>query len=180
MWNQGLFALKPLERSHDRKTLTVQFFWQVPGNYSLSSKVNLLTETPSSKGLSFVTKKSKPYFLSRIENDGTTSAIHSGETFTFTTEDPENLPLPSLELLEMQWVLQRLVGMCGAAEWPSLDEIDDETVDDDDGCLVPDDPDYDMDDTLNRVREWASAEETAGMTPETSMSTRDPSVIECY
>ena len=42
----------------------------------------------------------------------------------------------------MRWVLKRLVGMCGAAEWPSLDEFDDDTVDDDDGCLVPDYTDY--------------------------------------
>ena len=34
--------------------------------------------------------------------------------------------LPSLELLDMQWVLQRLVGMSGAAGWPTF------TVDDDD------------------------------------------------
>src|SRR5947209_14710087 len=27
-WNNGLFALKPLEISDDKKKLTVQFFWQ--------------------------------------------------------------------------------------------------------------------------------------------------------
>src|SRR3954451_7922411 len=86
---------------------------------------------------------------------------------------PKNLPLPGLELLEMQWVLQRLVGMCGAAEWPSLDEIDDDTVDDDDGCLVPD---Y----SLWRVREWVSAEKAAGMTPEISTATPDLPMIECH
>jgi hypothetical protein len=69
------------------------------------------------------------YFLARPENDRSISRIRSGETFTFTTKDPKNLPLPSLELLEMQWVLQRLVGMSGAAGWPSLDEIDDDSVD---------------------------------------------------
>src|SRR3954462_6046961 len=90
---------------------------------------------------------------------------------------PKNLPLPSLELLEMQWVLQRLVGMCGAAEWPSLDEIDDDTVDDDDGCLVPDHIDYGVHNSLGRVREWVGAEEAAGMTPEISTATSDLPVI---
>jgi len=59
--------------------------------------------------------------------------IRSGETFTFTTKDPEKLPLPSLELLKMQWVLQRLVGMSGAAGWPNLDSFDDDTIDSNDG-----------------------------------------------
>jgi hypothetical protein len=173
-WNKGLFALKPLKLSDDQKTLTVQFFWQVPGNYEMDSKIDLLTETPSSKDLNTVSKESKRYWLTRDENDSA-PRIRSGDTFTFTTEDPENLPLPSPELLEMQWVLQRLVGMCGAAEWPSLDEIDDDTVDDDDGCPVPD---Y----SLWRVREWVGAEKAAGMTPEISTSTATPDlpVIECY
>jgi hypothetical protein len=171
-WNKGLFALKPLELSDDQKTLTVQFFWQVPGNYEMDSKIDLLTETPSSKDLNTVSKESKRYSLIRDENDSI-SRIRSGDTFTFTTEDPESLPLPSLELLEMQWVLQRLVGMCDAAEWPSLDEIDDDTVDDDDDCLVPD---Y----SLWRVREWVSAEKAAGMTPEISTATPDLPMIECH
>jgi hypothetical protein len=174
-WNKGLFALKPLKLSRDQKTLTVQFFWQVPGDYKLGSEVDLLTETSSSKNLDLA----GGHFLNRLENDGTTSRIHSGETFTFTTKDPENLPLPSLELLEMQWVLQRLVGMCGAAEWPSLDEIDDDTVDDDDGCPVRDYTDYSMRDTLKRVREWVGTEEAAGMTPETPTATPGLSMIEC-
>ena len=179
MWNKGMFALKPLELSPDRKTLIVQFFWQVPGNYEYGSKVDLLTETPSSKGLDVVTKQSKRYFLARIENDDSISHIHSGETFTFTTEDPKNLPLPSWELLEMQWVLQRLVGMCGAAEWPSLDEIDDD-ADADDGCLVPDSTGYGVRDSLEGIRGWVGAGGPAGMTPGRSTATPDLSVIECY
>src|SRR3954462_12571647 len=91
---------------------------------------------------------------------------------------PKNLPLPSLEPLEMQWVLQRLVGMCGAAEWPSLDESDDDTVDDDDSCPVRDYTDCSMRDTLKRVREWVGTEEAASMTPETSTATPGLSMIE--
>src|SRR4051812_16425779 len=43
MWNKGLFALKPLKLSRNQKTLTVQFFWQIPANYKIDSKVDLLT-----------------------------------------------------------------------------------------------------------------------------------------
>jgi hypothetical protein len=150
MWTRGLFALKPLKRSRDRKKLTVQFFWQVPGNYDVDSRINLLTEPTSSEGLDII---ANGYWLTRLESDGSTPRIRSGETFTFTTEDPKNLPLPSLELLEMQWVLQRLVGMCGAAEWPSLDLDDDDIDDNDDSWLIPDYTDCNVHNSPERVRE---------------------------
>ena len=174
MWNDGLFALKPLNLSRDQKTLTVQFFWQVPGNYEIDSEVDLLTEPQSSEGLELV---GDGYHLTRVQNDGSTPRIRSGETFTFTTKDPKNLPLPSLELLEMQWVLQRLVGMCGAAEWPSLDDIDDDTVDDEDDRLLADYTDYGVHNSPKRVREWVGVEEAAGITPEISTATL--SMVEC-
>jgi hypothetical protein len=174
MWNRGLFALKPLKRSRNQKELTVQFFWQVPGNYDLGSQIDLLTEPTSSKGLEVV---GDGYFLHRLESDGSTPRIRSGQTFTFTTKDPKNLPLPSLELLEMQWNLQRLVGMCGAAGWPSLD-WDDDIFDNDDSWLIPDYTDRNVHNSLKRVREWVGAEEAAGITPETS--TAGPSVIQCH
>jgi hypothetical protein len=176
MWNRGLFALKPLELSRDRKKLTVQFFWQVPGNYEMGSRIDLLTEPTSSKGLDII---ANGHWLNRLENDGSTPRIRSGETFTFTTNDPQNLPLPSLELLEMQWFLQRLVGMCGAAGWPSLDDDDDDTVDDDDVWLDPDYNDCDVYNSSKRVREWVGTEEAADITPETSTATPDSSEIQC-
>jgi hypothetical protein len=152
MWNMGLFALKPLKLSRNRKELTVQFFWQVPGNHGVKSQIDLLAEPTSSEGLEIV---GDGYFLSRLKNDSSDPRIlpiRSGETFIFTTEDPEELPLPSLELLEMQWVLQRLVGMCGAAGWPSLDLDDDDIVDNDDSWLIPDYTDRNVHNSLKRVR----------------------------
>jgi len=177
MWNKGLFALKPLKLSRDRKTLTVQFFWQVPGGYKIDSKVDLLTETPSSKDLKFV---GDGYHLTRFQNDGSAPRICSGDTFTLTTKDPKNLPLPSMELLEMQWVLQRLVGMCGAAEWPSLDDIDDDSAESEDDWLTADYIDYSVHNSPKRVRKWVGAEEAAGITPDTSTATPGLSVIECH
>jgi hypothetical protein len=84
-----------------------------------------------------------------------------------------------MELLEMQWVLQRLVGMCGAAGWPSLDDDDDDddSVDNDDGR------DYtysNVYDSFKRVREWVGAEEAIGITPETSTATPGLPAIQCY
>src|SRR3954468_13431407 len=102
MWNRGVFALKPLKLSRDHKKLTVQFFWQVPGNYDIDSQVDLLTEPTSSKGLDFV---ADGYCLVYVDEEGPTPALRSffsGDFPTFPTKDPQTLPLPSVELLEMQ------------------------------------------------------------------------------
>jgi len=50
--------------------------------------------------------------------------IQSGTYFTLQTDDPETKPLPSFRLLELQWFLQRVMGMAGAADvyLPSLSE----------------------------------------------------------
>ena len=74
----------------------------------------------------------------------------------------------------MQWVLQRLVGMCGAAEWPSLDLDDNDIADNDDGGQIY----SNVLNSLKRVREWVG--EAAGVTPETSAATPGAAVTECY
>lgn len=52
----------------------------------------------------------------RLFDCGTKRCICSGDILTFTTEDPEKWPLPSVDLLYMQWVLNRLVALAGAAD----------------------------------------------------------------
>jgi hypothetical protein len=180
MWNRGLFALKPLKLSRDQKKLAIQFFWQVPGNYDIRSRIDLLTEPISSEGLDII---ANGHWLTRLEDNNSDPRRHPirfGETFTFTTKDPKNLPLPSLELLEMQWILQRLVGMCGAAGWPSLDWDDDDTDDNDDSWLIPDYTDCNVHSSLKRVRKRVGADEASGITPETSTAIPGASVIEYH
>jgi hypothetical protein len=126
MWNKGLFALKPLELSPDRKELKVQFFWQARYGHKLVDQIDLLTDTLSSEGLT----KVDGYFLSYIHDDGTLRLIASGEIFTLKTENPEEQPLPNWELLDMQWKLQRVINMAGAAGLSSLDFDDDDYNDD--------------------------------------------------
>ncbi|KAL4938133.1 hypothetical protein BDV06DRAFT_201579 [Aspergillus oleicola] len=52
----------------------------------------------------------------RLINCATKSYICSGDILTFTTEDPEKWLLPSVHLLHMQWVLNRLVALAGAVD----------------------------------------------------------------
>ncbi|OXV06203.1 hypothetical protein Egran_06028 [Elaphomyces granulatus] len=118
-WGLGLFALKPLELSSDRKRLQLQFFWQLGPQvkFKVDEVVNLLTEPSSSRGLNSVDGCGLSYDLNRPV------PIRSGDTFTLTTDDPESRPLPSIELLDMQWVLQRVAVMRG---WPGT-ELDDDS-----------------------------------------------------
>jgi hypothetical protein len=54
--------------------------------------------------------------------------IQSGDIFILTTDDPDNKPLPNWELLEMQWFLQRVTAMSGAARTPNIDLNDDDDM----------------------------------------------------
>jgi hypothetical protein len=62
-----------------------------------------------------------------------TSLCSSGHIVTFITDDPVSKPLPSLALLEMQWVLTRVVAMSAGAEYEPVTYHDDE----DEGHLPP-------------------------------------------
>ncbi|CAK7273589.1 hypothetical protein SEPCBS119000_005738 [Sporothrix epigloea] len=56
--------------------------------------------------------------------------LRTGQIFTIRAEDPEDLP--SFELLEMQWDLQRIAAMSGAAE-PEDNSFGEEEDEDEDG-----------------------------------------------
>ena len=131
-WNKGRFALKPLEISDDEKKLTVQFFWQPQYSHGSKDPVDILEEPLSSKDLRFATKEGIEYYLTcRKDSLRDIQIVQSGDTFTLTTDDPDIRPLPSWELLDMQWVLQRLTAMSGAAGTPDLDLYDDDDMNSD-------------------------------------------------
>jgi HNH endonuclease len=97
-WNRGLFALKPVDRSEDRTTLTCQFFWQPQYSHTRRSNVDLLMGPLLSRGLTRVNN----YQLVHSEycEDGLAqlTIIRSGDMFTLTTDDPDKKPLPSAQL----------------------------------------------------------------------------------
>jgi hypothetical protein len=119
-WTKAYFALKPIQLSDDKKTLDVEFHWLPQYNYS--SAVDLLQPPAPSEG-SVGQAKIKLYQFS------TDRKIYSGQKISLTTTDPEKWPLPHLALLEMQWILHRLVAMSGAAE--IYDNFDNDDDDDD-------------------------------------------------
>jgi hypothetical protein len=112
MWGRGLFALKPISESDDKKTLMVQFFWQTKQKDSLPT-IPLTTQPHSTKNLEqFTGAHGGSIWL----HDKNKKPIQSGDSFELNTDDPIKKPLPSFELLELQWFLQRVQGMAGAAD----------------------------------------------------------------
>lgn len=118
-----MFALRPISMSDDCKELAVQFYWQPRPSHGRFDSVSIVKSPRSSRDLVQVGGN----VLAIASNDTTVEIIKSGDTLIFRTTDPNTHPLPSFELLEMQWHLQRIVSMSGAAGI-----YDDEDDDDDD------------------------------------------------
>lgn len=106
-WANLRFALKPLKLSQDCRSLTVQIY-RLPGQ-TYSAKVPLVSrpdiDRASNNWLEFTGRWSK-------------TMIRSGDIVCLLTKDPKKLPLPSFQLLEMQWYLHRAAALSGLASPP--------------------------------------------------------------
>ena len=119
LWNEGAFALRPLDGSDDYR-LEVEFVWQTRYKHP-SNMVDLLMEPASSQGLYASSRHlesidTETLAWTEYSNPPQFKALFSGAKFTFTTTDPVKRPLPSKELLDMQWALQRLTAMAATDE----------------------------------------------------------------
>jgi HNH endonuclease len=112
-WNKGAFALKPIFLSDDKTTLTIQFFWQAK-HQEIQPTMSLLTTPLSTKDLD--SNNGARLTNYRVKYGDSFKLIKSGDIFELKTDDAEARPLPSFTLLEMQWFLQRVMGMAGAAD----------------------------------------------------------------
>ena len=102
-------------------TMKIQFFWQKKQDH-----------TQATISLSIL-----PYSTQDLDihqgDDGASQLpqaaggrIRSGHCFELQTDDPVRRPLPSFRLLQLQWFLQRIAGMAGAADidWPPYSDLD--------------------------------------------------------
>lgn len=128
MWGKGLFALRPLDYNADMTELEVEFYWQPHQDHKPADLVPLTKIPLSSRDLDFVVADGIRY--EHTPRDG--ASYKSGQKFVLRTEDPERLPLPSKELLDLQWNLNRIVAMAAAGEKDDEEEF---SEDDDDGDL---------------------------------------------
>jgi hypothetical protein len=121
-WQKALFALKPISLSADETRLELQLFWMP--KYKHSRLIDPCRVPDPMAGLS----SAGEWKLFDYKVEG---LIRSGHTIIMETDDPDNKPLPSIHLLDMQWTLQCLTNMSAAGEEedPSPFDDDDEDVD---------------------------------------------------
>ncbi|EZF68489.1 hypothetical protein H105_09006 [Trichophyton soudanense CBS 452.61] len=117
----SLFALKPIHISDDKKRLLAKFYWLTSHQKSDSVDISTVPTLPSN-----LTGRGD---MHKAWNIVTEKKIISGDEIVFETSDPENLPLPDWNLLDMQWTLQRVAALTGAADM-LLDDSEDDDSDD--------------------------------------------------
>lgn len=76
----------------------------------------------------------------------TDRSISCGDQIMIETVDPARLPLPDAALLDLQWVLQRVVALRGGAEVVDVDYYGDNDDDDSDGIWLDSDEDENISD----------------------------------
>jgi hypothetical protein len=140
---RAYFALQPQKLSEEKRHLTVGFHW-IPEISKLPKRIDILTKAEISNNLDMSGIPGRCVKLFCVQND---QKICSGDEITFKTEDPEKMPLPSCELLDMHWVLQRLSALAGAAE------VEDDIIESDDGSNSPGPFQEWMDDSYSRLTE---------------------------
>ncbi|GAA83564.1 hypothetical protein AKAW_01679 [Aspergillus luchuensis IFO 4308] len=122
-----LLLKRALSISEDQKVLKVKFYW-MPINKLSDAMSSREVPSPFPDGcLSSIKVEGK--LNAKLFNINTEKALRSGDVLTFKTDDPVGHPLPSMELLNMQWALHRVLALSGAA-----DATDEE--------LDPPDPDW--------------------------------------
>lgn len=114
LWGACYFAFQPLHLRDDGKELITRFYWLpevTPHKVQVQDKPSISLHPPAE------------LLNLRVENtDGSAHKMNSGDLVIFQTKDPENLPLPSWDILQMQWILHRIGALSGAANVPIEDE----------------------------------------------------------
>jgi hypothetical protein len=148
----GSFIRRPIRRRADHKALEVEFIWLEKENRSQDTRVDLLVMSKTTPAATNAGNRYKPMLRT---NEKGSRILTSGTRFLIETEDPEDKSLPDVGLLVLQYYLQRVLAMSGAAGWDTINEFRDESSDDDDdddddrAVLEPhdkDDVDVDMED----------------------------------
>ncbi|KAJ5686611.1 hypothetical protein N7536_009230 [Penicillium majusculum] len=110
LWGAFYFALQPLHLCDDSKELITRFYWMpevTRDKVQVQDKPSISLHPPAE------------LLNLRVENtDGSAHKMNSGDLVIFQTKDPESLPLPSWDLLQMQWILHRIGALSGAANVP--------------------------------------------------------------
>lgn len=111
-WDAALFAFKFVSISEDKRTMDLKFYWlprRCKESEVMVSKEDFLKppQKPSEETVG-------PRYL-RFFNVRTGEPIKSGDVITLFTDDPVDYPLPSPEIIELQWHLHQIAALSAAA-----------------------------------------------------------------
>lgn len=155
LWDGCYFAFKPISLSRNRRKLVMEFHWLRPRPKATKGHHMVDALTPPDS----VAEHDTPGEDIRLVHGPSKAIITSGRRVVMRTDNPKKQPLPSYQLLEMQWNLQRVGALSAAAEHDDddddataresvgpflsdIDEGDDTDDEDDDDNKNNDDDDY--------------------------------------
>lgn len=119
-WTHGVFALRPL--SYTDTKLTMEFNYLPDVNHRHFDQVPL-TQRPKDTRETFT-----PYGMT-CPSGSTPTFLSHGDIVEMTTDNPSTHPLPSYELLDMHWRLNKIVALSAAADVsPEESDEDDDNV----------------------------------------------------
>ena len=117
------FALRPLDYNEDRTELEVEFFWQPACLHGIDDRIPLSTLPSSSRDLDGSYDRGHNPISSSFTN---AISVYKDRPAVYVEDSgPQGAPLPSKELLDMQFVLSRLVNLSGAGEQSDEEDFDD-------------------------------------------------------
>ncbi|KAJ6128322.1 hypothetical protein N7471_009539 [Penicillium samsonianum] len=135
-WGYNDFALEPIDIVDEGHTFITRFYW-LPKN----EPGHVLINSPP------IIKLSRPDHTDPILFENPDMSVHkmqSGDQVLFHTADPMTHPLPSWDLMSMQWVLHRICALSGAAE--TTDDNSEPDSDDDLASEIDTDEEMDVSD----------------------------------
>lgn len=149
LWGNCYLALEPIKVSKKTRNMTIEFHWlrSRPRVTPLVKLLVDLTTCPDSFA-EYDTPEGEEDI--KLWNSTTGKELTSGRRIFLRTESPRQRPLPSFELLEMQWYLQRVVPylLLRNSEEGQYDNTDDDSdsfmSDIDEGQDYTDDDDDDI------------------------------------
>ncbi|CAG8381990.1 unnamed protein product [Penicillium salamii] len=118
-WAFGLIALRPISVNLEQTEMKVAFHW-LPFREQLwdwdikrKDKVSMLQNPLQDPQYRPVSSPGRQHFVVVRREDDTFASISSGYTFTLSTDNNDQRPLPSFDLLELRWHLSRIAAFQG-------------------------------------------------------------------
>jgi hypothetical protein len=133
-WDHAMIAFRPVWMNGDKTVMELAFHWLplCDRTQKRIDAVPIYAHPYPNQRQGWIKGPSDGH---RLFDVGSEQLIRSGFIFKITTTDPENLPLPSWELMNMKWNLSRIAAMQGVSE----EEEDNDVYFDEDSVTVTSD-----------------------------------------